>query len=184
MRRFFLAQRVGIEDVARPLPDVIQSAQGAADGVVGQPSAGAKFEGVLEQGHCPTGVRKAQVLGRAGQQRLQQVLIVLVQYRPTSPAWFVLQAGGVTGLAIGRDPVVDALPCHAEHAGDVGGSPAVVKLQHGEGTPVEVDVPGLFELAAEALPLPGGQVELAHVLLHDRQSSTEQMPCQAAAVSK
>jgi hypothetical protein len=39
-------------------------------------------------------------------------------------------------------------------------------------------------LAAEALPLPGGQVELAHVLLHDRQSSTEQMPCQTAAVSK
>jgi hypothetical protein len=74
-------------------------------------------------------------------------------------------------LAIGRDPVVDALPGDAEHAGDVSGSAAVVELQHGEGAPVEVDVPGLVELAAKALSLAGGQVELAHVLLRGGRSS-------------
>jgi hypothetical protein len=79
MSRFFLAQGVRVEDVARPLPDVIQPTQGAADGIVGYPAAGAACEGILEEGHRPSGVRQTHVLGRAGQQRFQQVFIVLVQ---------------------------------------------------------------------------------------------------------
>src|SRR5262245_46002937 len=71
MRRFFLALRVRVEDVTRPLPDVVQPVQGPAEGVLRQPPAGANFQDLLEQGHGPAGVRVAQILRRGPQQRLQ-----------------------------------------------------------------------------------------------------------------
>jgi hypothetical protein len=67
----------------------------------------------------------------------------------------VLQHGGVVVEGVEVDPVVDALAGDAEHAGDVGGGAAVVKLQDGEGAPEESRVAGLGQLLPEALPLPG-----------------------------
>jgi hypothetical protein len=57
---------------------------------------------------------------------------------------------------------VDALPGHAEHAGEFDGGAAGVVLQDGERAPEQAGVLGFHELAAQALPLPGSQVELAH----------------------
>jgi hypothetical protein len=184
MRRFFLALRVRVQDVAGPFPDVVQAVQGAAEGILRHPAARAAFQGVLEQGHGPTAVRVAQALGRAGQQGCQQVLLVLVQQRWPTPARLFFQGRGVQGLAVGVDPVVDALPRHPEHAGDVRGGAAVVELQYGEGAPVKGHVTGLLQLPPQTPALPGCQVELAHRLLHQAQLDTEQMPCQTSAMSK
>src|SRR5262245_44307845 len=57
IRCFFPPQlRVGVQDVARPLPDVIQPAQDAADGVIGGLATCALLQGVPEQGHGPAAV--------------------------------------------------------------------------------------------------------------------------------
>jgi hypothetical protein len=173
MRRFFLALGVRVEVVARPLPDVIQAAQRPADGVGRHALLGEELKHLAEQRHRPAGRRVAEVLGREGEQGVEQVLLVLVQQRVAAPAGFVGQRGGGAVREVSRDPVVDTLPGNAEHAGDVGGGAAEVELQDGERPAIEADVGGVRELTTEALPLPGGQVEPAHVLLlrHCRSGS-------------
>jgi hypothetical protein len=172
IRLFFPPQLgVGVQDVARPLPGVVQPAQGAADGVARRHAAGAELKGVLEQGHGPAGVRVAQVLWRAFQQGQKEVLIVLVQQRLATSARLIGKGGGVTAKAVRLDPVVDALAAHAEHPGDVSRCSPVVELQHGQGAPVKENVSGSPELTPQTPPLPGCQLELAHVLLHLRPSS-------------
>jgi hypothetical protein len=168
MRLFFLEVRIGVEVVTRALPHVVQPAQGAADGVRGHPLPCGEFQDVLEQRHRPAGVRVAKVLGRAGEEGLQQVPLVFVQQGRAPTTWLVLQEGRVEGLGVGIDPVVDALPAHAEHTGDVSGGAALVELQDGEGTPKEAGIRGVDELLPEAAPLPGSQVEPAHGLLLPR----------------
>ena len=113
-------------------------------------------------------MRVAEILRRAGEEGLQQVLLVFVQQCLTSPASFVLQGRGVMVLSVTRDPVVDALPGDSEHASDVGSGATMVELQDGKSTPKETSIPGLRELTPETLPLPGGQVEPAHELLLHR----------------
>jgi hypothetical protein len=115
-------------------------------------------------------MRVADLLGRDGQQALQQVLVVLVQQRTAPAASLVAQRRGVEGLGVSLDPVVDALAGHAKHPGDVGGGAATGELQDSEGTAKQAGVTRLGELAPEAPPLPGSQGELAHVLLLDRWS--------------
>jgi hypothetical protein len=110
-------------------------------------------------------MRVADLLGRDAEEALQQVLLILVQQGAASAATLVTQASRVEGLGVSRDPVVDALPCHAEHASHVSGGAATVELQDGEGTLEQPSITGLAELPSEALPLPGGQVEPAHALL-------------------
>jgi hypothetical protein len=105
------------------------------------------------------------------QQDLKEVLIVLVQQRLATSAGLIGKRGGVTVKAVRLDPVVDALPTHTEHPGDVSRGSPVVKLQHGQGAPVEGNVSGFPELTPETPPLPGCQLELAHVFLHLRPSS-------------
>jgi hypothetical protein len=68
-------------------------------------------------------------------------------------------------LGVGLDPVVDALPGHPEHAGDISGGAALVELQDGQGAPQQAGIQGLLELTPQAVALPGGQVEAAHALL-------------------
>jgi hypothetical protein len=126
------------------------------------------LQDLAEQGHRPTDVRIAEVLGRGGEEGLQQVLLVLIQQGMTPPAWLVLEGSGVVALEVSPDPVIDGLSSHSEHASDVGGGATVVELQDGEGTPEEVGIPGLRELTPEALPLPGRPFESAHGLLLDR----------------
>jgi hypothetical protein len=95
------------------------------------------------------------------------VLLVFVQQPVTPSTSLVLKRRGIVVLGISLDPIVDTLPGHAEHAGDVSGWTTVVELQDGEGPPKQTGIPGLSELTPEALPLPGSQVEPAHgFLLH------------------
>jgi hypothetical protein len=168
MRRFFLSLRVRVQIVARPLPYVVQPAQGPAQGVIGHPLLRGDLQDLAEQRHRPAYVRGAEVLGRDGEEGLQQVLLVLVQQRVTPSASLVLERRGVAVLEVSPDPIIDTLSGHTEHAGDVGGGATMVELQDGEGTPEEADIPGRRELTPEAPPLPGSQIESAHGLLLDR----------------
>jgi hypothetical protein len=112
-------------------------------------------------------VRKAQVLGREGEEGLQQVLIVFIQRRMASPTFLIPQCLGVMALAVRLDPVVDALAGHPEHAGELGSGPPAVELQDGQSAPIEAGVRSLCELALQTTPVPGSQVEPAHALLLD-----------------
>lgn len=142
--------------------------QRAAQRVVGHLTACGDFQEILEQGDRPVHVRAAPVLGREGQEGFQQVLVVLVQ-RPVTPRpLLVPQRLGVMALGVGPNPVVDTLPCHPEHTGDVGGGTPLVELQDGQSAPQEAGVQGLLQLAPQAMSLPGGQVKSAHALLLHR----------------
>jgi hypothetical protein len=165
MRRFFLALGVEVQIVAWPLPHVIQAVQGSAQGVIRYLLPRRDFQNLMQKGQGPTRVGVAQFLGGEGEEGLQQVQLVFVQERGTPPPFLILQRGGVEGLRVCRDPVMHTLPGHAKHPGDIGSGTAVVKLQNGQGTPEEAGIPGLQELTSETLPLPGSQVEPAHVLL-------------------
>ena len=164
MQRFFLALRVRVQIVAGPLPDVVQPVQCPAKSVLGHPLLRGDLQDLAEQGHRPTYVRVAEILGRGGKEGLQQVLLVLIQQGMTPPSSLVLEGRGVAALDISPDPVSG----HSEHAGDVGGGATVVELQDGEGTPEEAGIPRLCELTTEAPPLPGSQFESAHGLLLGR----------------
>lgn len=168
MRRFFLALRVRLQVVAGPLPDVIQPVQGPAKRVFGDRLLRGDLQDLAEQGHGPTGVRIAEVLGRGGEEGLQQALLVLVQQGVTPPARLVLKGRGIASLEVSPDPVVDALSSHPEHASDVGGGATVVELQDGQGPPEEAGISGLRELTPQSPPLPGSQFESAHGLLLNR----------------
>jgi hypothetical protein len=172
MRRFFLALGVRLQVVARPLPHVIQPVQRPPQGIVRHPPPRGDLQELLEQGDRPAHVWAAQVLGREGQEGPQQVLVILVQ-RPLTPRpLLVIQRLGVMALGVGPDPVVDALPGHPEHPGDVGRGAPLIEFQDGQGAPQEAGVQGFLQLAPQAAPLPGGQVQSAHVLLPHRWSGT------------
>jgi hypothetical protein len=98
-------------------------------------------------------------------------LVFVQQPGAASPA-LVRQRGGVAGLLVGLDPVVHALPGHAEQTGDLGGRAALVVFQDGDGAPEEARIPRFRALAPEALPLPGSQVKPAHGRLLPHGSAT------------
>jgi len=179
MRRFFLALGVRLEVVARPLPDVVPAPQRPPEGRVGDALVGDELKDLPQQGHRPTGGRVAEVLGRDGEEGLQQVFLVLVEQRGPATAGLVGQRGGVAVAQVRRDPVVDALAGDAEHAGNVSGGAPEVELQDREGAAVEAGVRGASELTAELPPLPGCEVKPAHaLLLLAAEAVHEQMPCQ------
>jgi hypothetical protein len=172
MRRFFLALGVRLQVVARPLPHVIELVQRPAHGVVRHPPSRGDFQKLLKQGDRPAHVRAAQVLGREGQEGPKQMLVVLVQ-RPMTPRPFLVpQRLGIMAPGVGPDPVVNALPGHPEHTGDVGRRAPLVELQDGQGAPQEAGIQGHLQLTPETASLPGGQVEPAHALLLDRCSGS------------
>jgi hypothetical protein len=107
-------------------------------------------------------VRVAELSGRDGEDGLQQILAVSVQQRVTALAAFILERRRIVVPRVHLDPVVDARPGHAEHAGDVGSGATMVELQDGEDSPIQASISRLREAAPEALPLPGSQVETAH----------------------
>jgi hypothetical protein len=117
MRLFFLALRVRIQVVARPLPHVIEPAQRPPQGVLGRPLLGGYFQDLQEQGDGPAHMWVAQFLGGQGQEGSQQVLVVLVQHRGAPAARFVVEGLGVTTLGVGVDPVVHTLARDGEHTG-------------------------------------------------------------------
>jgi hypothetical protein len=139
--------------------------QRPAKGILGHPHSRGDLQDLLEQGDCPTPVRVAEIPRRDGEEGLEQVLLIFIQRRVTPPAAFVLEGRGIVVPSIGLDPIVDALPGHAEHAGDVGGGATMVELQDGESPPKQAGIAGLRELTPEAPPLPSSQVEPAHRVL-------------------
>lgn len=164
MRRFFLALRVRVQVVARSLAHVIQPMQRPAQRAFGHLLPGGDGPGRAEQGHRPVRGGEAEVLGRAVQEDLQQVLVVLVPERGAAPAGFVGPRAGIEPLGVDLDPVVHALARHTEHTCDVGGA-AVVELQDGQGASEKAGIPRVRELAPQALSLPRGQVKPAHGLV-------------------
>jgi hypothetical protein len=73
-------------------------------------------------------VREAKVLGRDAEESFEQMLVILIQQRAASSAGLLRQGGWVERLRVQFDPVVDALPGHAEHAGDVSRRASAVEL--------------------------------------------------------
>jgi hypothetical protein len=113
-------------------------------------------------------MRIAEFLGRQGQQRLQQVLVIFVQQRMPSSTGLILQRRRVALLQVILDPVVNALSGHAEQACNLRGGPPLVELQDGQGAPQDASVQGLHTLTPQTLALPRSQVEFAHRLLLPR----------------
>jgi hypothetical protein len=113
-------------------------------------------------------VREAKILGRDAEEGFEQMLVILIEQRAASSAGLLRQGGRVERLRVQFDPVVDALPGHAEHAGDVSRRASAVELQDGQGSAEQARVRSLSELAAEPLSLPGSQVKAAHGLLLGR----------------
>jgi hypothetical protein len=142
--------------MARPFPHVIQLVQRAAERIFGQPPFGGDLQNILEQGDRPTHVRVAESLGRISQQRRQQVLFVFAQRRGASPSRLVLERRRVVGMDIDVNPVVNTLPGHAEHAGQVAGGAPVVEFQDGKRASEEARIAGFRELTLQALSLPRG----------------------------
>jgi hypothetical protein len=93
------------------------------------------------------------------------MLLLCIQQRVSPSAPLILEGRRIMVLHVGFDPIVDALPGYAEHTGDIGGGATMVELQDGQCPPEQARIAGLGELTAEALPLPGSQVESAHGLL-------------------
>jgi hypothetical protein len=96
------------------------------------------------------------------------VLLVFVQRGVASPSWLVLEGCRVMVLGVDFDPVVNALPGYAEHAGQIGDRASVVELQNGKRAPQETGIQGFRELTPETPSLPRSKVKLAHVLLLNR----------------
>src|SRR5436190_11663295 len=71
MARCFLALGVGRQDVAGPLPDVVQASHPTADGVVGQAPAAASPQVFLEERDGPVRSGIARPIGALLQRRQQ-----------------------------------------------------------------------------------------------------------------
>ncbi len=162
MRRFFLALRVGRQDVARPLPGVLQLMELTADRSLGDALVLPVLQVLLEQGHGPlhrliTEVRRPPPQG-GGEGRLE----VLGPQRGTVAPALVGQCGWVARLAIAVDPVVDANPAGAQEPGDVGNGPPGSRFQDRPGAAKQARIRGASELLFEPMLLGGGDSEVTH----------------------
>jgi hypothetical protein len=92
-------------------------------------------------------VRKAKILGRNAEEGFQQMLVILVQQRAASSAGLLFQGRRFERLRVQFDPVVDALPGHAQHTGDVSRRASAVELQDCQGSAEQSSVRRLNELA-------------------------------------
>jgi len=93
-------------------------------------------------------------LGRPREQGAEQGLLVVAQQPRPPLSVFVCQGFGLLRAGVGIDPVVDALPRHAEQVGDVRNRPPSGELQDGQGTAVEAGIAGFRQLTLQAAPLP------------------------------
>jgi hypothetical protein len=172
MRRFFLALRVGSQDVARALPHEAEPRKASPDRIVRRRRFGVRSQLLPKQGDGPIRGRGAEVLGRASQQRPQEVFVIRGQDPRTPGADRVAQGGriGLTG-EVGC-PVVDALPRHTEHRRDVGGGSTAVEFQHGQSPTIRMGVRCPLELTPKAEALPVFQFESAQIALSQTERLT------------
>jgi hypothetical protein len=96
----------------------------------------------------------AEVLGRPAHQGRQEALDLLGQDGRAAAPVLVGEHRRVRLAGEGGRPIVDALPGHAEHGGDVGGGPPPVEFRHGQGPPVGEGVGSGFEPLTETTALP------------------------------
>jgi hypothetical protein len=105
----------------------------------------------------------AEVLGRLVNQRRQESFGLLGYHRRASAAVLIAEHRRVRIADKGRCPIVDALPGHAEHGGDLGCGPASVEFQDGQGPPVRAGVGRGLELLTEPTALPVREFQPAHL---------------------
>lgn len=108
-------------------------------------------------------MRIAKILRGLDHQRWQESFSPLGQDRRAPASLAVVEHRWVRLAEEGRGPVVDALPGHAEHVGDLGGRPTTVEFQHGEDPPVDASVVRLIELLTESTSLPVLELEPVHL---------------------
>jgi len=65
----------------------------------------------------------------------------------------------------GDRPIVDALPSHAEHVGDVGGRSTAVEFQQRQSSSISAGIASRLELLTELTALPMLQIQPAHLVL-------------------
>jgi hypothetical protein len=82
--------------------------------------------------------------------------------RATAPG-FVSECRRVRFTDEGGRPIMDALPGHAEHGGDVDGGPATVKFQNGQDPPICAGVRCHPKLLTETTAFPVLQFQTAHL---------------------
>jgi hypothetical protein len=63
----------------------------------------------------------------------------------------------------GDRPIVDALPGHAHHVGDVGGRSTPVEFQQGQSSSISAGIASRLELLTELTALPMLQIQPAHL---------------------
>jgi hypothetical protein len=115
-------------------------------------------------------MRIAEILRGPAHQQRQESFGLLGQEGRAPAAVHVAEHGRVRFTDEIRSPVVDTLPGDAQHVGDLGGGPAAVEFQHGQGPPVGASVGRFVELMTELTSLPVLEFESAHLgLLWDRR---------------
>jgi len=158
MRLFFPPQlRVRIEDVARPLPGVLETVQFAAEGVLGEVQPSPLGQMRFQQGDSPLGGKVATILGRLLQQVQELAAALVIQPTGTSAAVQVGQGGGVVPLSVGVDPVIDNTRRHTQASGDLGDGLTAGDLKNSQGAAIHTGIVGGAQLPFQAPPLPGGQ---------------------------
>jgi len=108
-------------------------------------------------------VRIAEVLWRSPHQDGHVGFGLRGQERRATAPVFVGQCRRGRFADEGGRPIMDALPSHAEHGGDVDGGPPSVKFQHGQDPPVCASVRGRLELLTETTAFPVLQFQAAHL---------------------
>jgi hypothetical protein len=162
MRRFFLALGVGVEHVTRPLPDIPQVVQLAADGRLGQALRAPALQVLAQQRDGPRDRLVAEVLRpplEAGDESRLEFLGP--QAGVIAPA-LVDQGGRVAGLSEARDPGVNADAAGAEEAGDLGDGAAASGFQDCQSAAVEASIRSIVQLLFQSASLGGGQLQAAH----------------------
>jgi hypothetical protein len=144
MRLFFPPQfGVGVEGVARALPDVVQLVQLVAERVLGGVLAGAAPQVFLKQADRPRGGRVAEVLWRMLEQLEQEGAVLLGQEaRPSRPVTVVQGIGGVA-LAVRLDPEVDHARSHPQALSHAGDGFALGDFEDGQGAAIDPGIKGL-----------------------------------------
>src|SRR6266542_5191453 len=162
MWRFFLQVRVRVEHIAIAFPDIAQTVQGAADGIVRKARAAGTFEIVLQEWHGPSD-RQMTKLMRWHDNRISQKRLGLAgPARRTTGARSITETCQIRAGRIARDPVIHALPTNLQQAGDLGHAGATSPHQQREDASIESDIINLAQLVFELLHLRWREPFIAH----------------------
>jgi hypothetical protein len=137
IRRFFLALRVGVQDVPRPLPDVARVVQLPPDRGRGRPLPRTAGQVLAEQRDRPLDGLVSELVRSSLQAREESGLEFFRPEGRVVTTAVVGQAARIAGLLEGLDPVVDRPAADPEQPGDLGDGPAARRFQDRQGPSVE-----------------------------------------------